>query len=353
MIEFNDTIDYKEFWFDGEKYVELQKNQILDRMVNTAWRLYLEIWWNILKDTGAQRILPWYSIDSMKKIFSSNELKDKIEILYCINSEDIIQNKKVEWSNLELWEYIEHKLMVIERTFWVKPVIVITNIDVWNMFDLILNFERKFQKKQYRVFERYKISWYPYNLKSMLSEDWFGADDHIPLFKNLVLVTWFWSNNGKFSTCLWQIYLDNEIWIRAGYAKFQTLPVWNFPINHPINIVCQCYCLDSDYELILDTLHKKTYNQDAISINKDLESFEILQWFAKQAVNHKNYIIKYNSAIDACINCTWMCISNEDIVVKSCLQEIQTIKDLYQKMWKTDLVDKCNELYDLAKQRKK
>lgn len=341
-----DIIDFKEFGFDWKKYIELQKNQILDRMVNTAWRLYLEIWWKFLKDSHAQRTLPGYPVDAMKTIFS--DLKDKIDIIFCVNADDIITNKTMsDWITL-FNDYVEHRLLVIERSLWTKPVIVITNIDVTNMFDLVLTFERKLQKKQYRVFEKYKISGYPYNLKSMLSEDGFGSDDHIPLNKNLVLVTGATKNSGKFSTCLGQIYLDNEIWIRAWYAKFQTFPVRNLGLNHPINLAYQAANLDNDYENIIDESHKKEYNQDAVTINKDTESFDILQNFAKATVNHKNYMIKYNSSIDASINCTWMCITDENIVCKACIQEIQRRQKDYQDNWKEDLAKKCGELLELA-----
>jgi uncharacterized protein (UPF0371 family) len=131
-------------------------------------------------------LIPGFPVDANKIIFQ--DLKDKIEILFCINADDILKDTEFTMQDVPFAEYLETRLMVIERNFGVKPVIVINNIDIANMFDLVLNFERRFQKKQYRVFERYKILGYPYNIKSMLSENGFEEDDHIPLFKNLVLV---------------------------------------------------------------------------------------------------------------------------------------------------------------------
>lgn len=344
-------IDFKEFGFDGKKYIELQKSQILDRMVNTNWRLYLEIGWKFLKDSHAQRTLPGYPVDAMKTIFA--DLKDKSDILFCVNADDIIADTKMTIENIPFADFVEHRLLVIERSVWIKPVIVITNIDVTNMFDLVLTFERRFQKKQYRVFEKYKISGYPYNLRSMLSEDGFGWDDHIPLTKNLILVTGVTKNCGKFATCLGQIYLDNELGIRAWYAKFQTFPVWNLDINHPVNLTYQAANLDTEYENIIDENHEKAYWQKAVAINKDIESFDILQNFAKATVNHKNYMIKYSSSIDVSINCTWMCITDDAIICKACVDEIQRRKENYQSEWKNDLAEKCQKLYDLALERKK
>jgi uncharacterized protein (UPF0371 family) len=273
--------------------------------------------------------------------------------LVCINSEDIINNTKIWWDNLSLWDYVDHRLLVLERNFGIKPVLVITNIDVWNMFDLVLNFERRFQKKQYRVFEKYKISWYPYNLKSMLSEDGFGADDHIPLSRNLVLVAGIWDDSGRFATCLWQIYLDNEMWIRAWYTKFQTFPVWNLPLNHPVNLAYESINLKTWNTNIVDENHRKSYNQEAITTKFDSELFDILQNFAKETVNHKNYMIKYNSAIDMSINCTWMCISDENVLCDACIKVIWDIQKEYEATWEETLSNKCRELYDLALQWKK
>lgn len=337
-------------WFDWSKYIELQANQIQDRLVNTAWRLYLQVE-NLVKDDYTPKILPWYFEDSLKQIFS--KFKDKLEMVVCINADDIIKDTRIWEDNLPLWDFLEHRLLVLERNYWTKPAIVITNIDIWNMFDLVLTFERRFQKKQYRVFEKYKISWYPYNLHAMLSEEWFWSDDHIPFTKNLILVTGIWKSSGKFSTCLWQIYMDNGIWVRAWYAKFQTFPIRNLSINHPINLAYQSINIGLDSQNIIDECHKKSYNQDAVTLKKDLESFKVLQDFAKSTVNHKNYMIKYNSSIDMAINCTWMCIADEDLIIKSCLNVISQQKEMYQSKWDEDLVQKISEIYDLAIQWKK
>jgi len=148
-------------------------------------------------------------VDSKKKIFS--DLKDKADIIFCVNAEDIISNRQLSNEDISYSDYVDRMLMVIEKNIGIKPIVVINKIDIGNMFDLILNFERKFQKKNYRVFERYKIPGYPHNIENVLSEVGFGGDDHIPLTKNLVLVTGAASSSGKMSTCLGQIYLDNEI----------------------------------------------------------------------------------------------------------------------------------------------
>ena len=347
MINTTDVISYKETGFDGEKYIEMQKNQIIDRISNFSGRLYLEIWWKFMRDPHAARVLPWFLVDSKKTIFS--ELKDKADILFCVNADDIISNRQLTNENVDYVDYVDRMLMVIERSIGIKPIIVINKIDVWSMFDLVLDFERKFQKQNYRVFERYKIAGYPHDVDSILSDNWFGGDDHIPLTKNLVLVTWAASSSGKMSTCLWQIYLDSEINIKSGYAKYETFPIWNLPLNHPVNLAYEAATVDIwDYNVI-DKYHQEAYGQESVNYNRDLEWFEVVMWIAKNIVNHKNYMVKYKSPTDMWISTAWYCITDDDILCEASLQEIKRRKDWYQEIldrwdWDQERITRCDEL---------
>ena len=353
MINTTDIISYRDKWFDGEKYIQMQKDQIIDRISNFSGRLYLEIGWKFMRDPHAARVLPWFLVDSKKRIFS--DLKDKAEILFCVNADDIVSNRQLSNENIDYSDYVERMLMVIERNIWIQPIVVINKIDVTSMFDLVLNFERKFQKKWYRVFERYKISGYPHNVDTILSDNGFWADDHIPLTKNLILVTWAASNSGKLSTALWQIYLDEQIDIKSGYAKYETFPVWNLPLNHPVNLAYEAATADIwDYNMI-DTYHKEAYGQETINYNRDVEAFEVVMWIAKKIVNHKNYMVKYKSPTDMWINTAWFCITNDDVLCDASLDEIERRKWRYQEMvdreeWKQERVDKCDELLLKAKE---
>lgn len=271
---------FLENWkFDADSYVKEKKEAILARLENFG-RLYLEIEGEIVKNVEASELIPDFPVDANKMIFQ--EIKDKIEILFCINADDILKDSNFVMQDVPFADYLETRLMVIERTFGVKPVLVINNIDIANMFDLVLNFERRFQKKQYRVFERYKILWYPYNMNSMLSENGFNEDDHIPLFKNLVLVIGPNANSGKFSTCLGQMYLDSTIWIKSWYAKFAVLPVANLPLDHSINAAYQEKIKDSGRELQLDENYKQKTWKDFVITNKDQECLEILKSLEKE-----------------------------------------------------------------------
>lgn len=353
MINSTDIINYKKHGFDGEKYIRLQKDQILDRIAHfSGGRLYLEIGGKFMYDTHAARVLPGFDPESKKNIFSS--LKGQAEILFCVNASDILSNRQLSNQNIDYKDYVYQLIRNIETNIWIKPYIVINNIDVLNMFDVILDFEKDFQRKQYKVLERYKIIWYPHNIDMILSEDGFGNDDHIPLTKNLILVTGAASSSGKMSTCLGQIYLDHQIDIKSGYAKYETFPIWNMALEHPVNLAYEAATVDiGDYNM-MDGYHKKAYGQDAVNYNRDVEAFEIVMSIAKKIVNHKNYMVKYQSPTDMGINCAGMAISNDEIVSIASLAEIQRRKIWYQEQidrWegKKEWVVMCDELYAKSK----
>lgn len=318
-----ELIAHKNFGFDSEKYISMQKNQILDRMSQFSGKLYLEVYGKLFKDFFASRILPGYLFDTKKIIFS--DLKDKLDVLYCVDSKDIILNKKME-DDLDFSDYVASELLVIERTIWIKPVLVINNIDVANMFDLVLDFERKFQKKQYRVFERYKINWYPYNLDEIIWENGFAGDDHIPLFKNLILVTWATRDSWQTATSLGQIYLDNELWIKSGYASYQIFPFWNKPLDNSVNIAYDKFIEKFWDSLVIDEKHLKEYKQEVVVTKKDSDFFDTFMNIVKNIVNHKNYMIKYKSTKDISINTTSFCITDEEIINDSAKKELERLE---------------------------
>lgn len=347
-INSTDIINYKKHGFDGAKYIRLQKDQILDRIANfSGGRLYLEIGGKFMYDAHASRVLPWFDPESKKNIFSS--LKGQAEILFCVNATDILSNRQLSNQNVDYKEYVYQMIRSIEKNIWIKPHIVINNIDILNMFDVILEFEKDFQRKQYRVRERYKINGYPHNTDMILSEDGFGNDDHIPLTKNLILVTGAASSSGKMSTCLGQIYLDHQIDIKSGYAKYETFPIWNVALEHPVNLAYEAATIDIWDHNIMDPYHKKAYGQDSVNYNRDVEAFEIVMSIARKIVNHKNYMVKYQSPTDMGISCAGMAITNDEIVSVASLEEIKRRKGRYQeqiKRWdgETKRLEACDKL---------
>ncbi len=352
-INSTDIINYKKDWFDGDKYIRLQKEKILDRIANFGGgRLYLEIGGKFMYDAHAARVLPGFDPESKKKIFES--LKNQSEILFCVNANDILSNRQLSNQKIDYKDYVYQMVRIIEKNIWLKPHIVINNIDVGNMFDVILEFEKDFQRKQYRVRERYKINWYPHNTDTILSEDGFGNDDHIPLTKNLILVTGAASSSGKMSTCLGQIYNDHQIDIKSGYAKYETFPVWNLSINHPVNLAYEAATVDIGDGNIMDSYHKKAYDIDAVNYNRDMEAFDVVMGIAKKIVTHKNYMVKYQSPTDMGISCAGFAITNDEICSVASLGEILRRKERYRQQaergeGKEERMTKCDELYEKAK----
>lgn len=348
MINSTDIIHYKKKGFDGEQYIKVQKDHILKRIEKAgAGRLYLEIGGKFLYDTHAARVLPGFIPDSKKRIFSA--LKDKIEILFCVNADDIVSNRQLSNEDIVYHDYVQTLIKRIEVEIGVKPHIVINNIDIQNNFDLIMDFEKDFQRKNYKVWERYKISGYPHSTRSILSENGFGNDDHIPLQKNLILVTGAASNSGKMSTCLGQIYNDHQIGIESGYAKYETFPIWNIALEHPINLAYEAATVDiGDYNM-LDPYHQKAYGIESVNYNRDVEGFEIIMGIVKKMIKPENIMASYLSPTDMGISCAGLCITDDEVVSVASLEEIQRRKARTQEVsdrgdGDSERISKCEDL---------
>lgn len=331
MLNSTDVISYKKKGYDSAKYIKLQQEKILERISKFSnGRLYLEIGGKFMYDQHAARVLPWFDPESKKQIFMW--LKNQAEILFCVNADDIIENRQLSNENIPYKEYVNKMLRSIESSLWLRPHIVINKIDTMSMYDMILDFEKEFQRKNYRVWERYKIMWYPHNMKSVLSENGFGNDDHIPLTKNLILVTWAASNSGKMSTCLGQIYNDHELDIESGYAKYETFPIRNIPLEHPINLAYEAATADiGDYNM-LDPYYQKAYGKESVNYNRDVEAFEIVTSIASKIVNKSSFMNTYKSPTDMWISTASFAITNDEICCIASLQEIKRRKIRYQQV---------------------
>ncbi len=346
----SDDIVFTNLGFDADKYARLQSEQILDRIAKFTGKLYLEVGGKFIRDGHASRVLPWFDPHAKKNIFL--KLKDKIEILFCVNAQSVIANKKLPYEKYSYLDTVAENLVLIEKLFGMKPIIVINKIDVNTHFDLILNFEKNYQKRGYKVMERYFIAGYPHNLDYVLSDDWFWQDDHIPVTKNLVLVTGPEADSGKLSTCIGQIYLDSTIGLQSGYAKYETFPIWNLDKSHPVNLAYEAATADiGDYNCV-DKLHEEAYKQKAINYNRDIDAFLLLKDVAKKVLTHKNYINNYKSPTDMGINTAGFCITDDEVVCKASLDEIQRREKWYvdaKNQWieyvDRDPVEKCQELY--------
>lgn len=326
----NETVPYSIPGFDNQMYKLKQSSEIksrLDKFPNG--HLYLEIGGKFLFDAHASRVLPGF--DPEVKIKILKELGITFDILFCINAVDIEKNRQLKNTSQN---YIDASLEIaknIERTFNIRPKIVINNI-----LDLkepkLVSARKTLISSGYDIYNRFFINKYPSDKELILSSDGYGKDDDIPLKNHLVLVTGSASNSGKMSTCLGMIYKDNNKGLDSGYAKYETFPIWNLPLKHPVNLAYEAATADIGDHNVIDIYHLEAYGRDAINYNRDVNAFRILKSIAQDFVKDSNYIRQYKSPTDMGINMTGFAITNDYIVSVAGYKEIQRRKEWYKEM---------------------
>ena len=223
-------------WFNVSEYQNQVIKEIEDKLINVN-KLYLEVVGNCIDQSAFSRVINGFPADLWKRVFS--HFKYEMEIFFCVRAEDILDEDKERPGGREFKDFLMIYLKKIENQYGTKPHVVINGIDVENMYDLIFGFETYFQKQGYRVWEKYKIRAYETAMSRLLSEDWFGNDDHIPTSKKLILICGLTPESGKLTTAVAQIYRDKEIWIKANYAKLDPIPDYNLDKSAPSNIAAQ------------------------------------------------------------------------------------------------------------------
>lgn len=299
-------------FFDKNKYVELVLSKIRERAEKTKGKLYIDINGKLLKDDFAERIFPWYESDLKKKIIIA--LRHEVEILVCVNASVIIENTPMTKKWTPGVQHIDFTLKRIETVTGIKPNLVITNINPEDMYDVIYNFEKTFQKKWCKVWENYLKRWFPFNKSYLLSENGFWNDDHIPIMKKIALITWIWEESWKFATAVWQIYQDHWIGLESSYCMFQTLPLSEVDSENPIN---QAWAKRRDNEsLALDDFWETIEE----SSQDNLNTLNDLLW---DVIEKDNLIKSYEKTSDMIICPTFECIKNMEEVEKLAKKEME------------------------------
>lgn len=258
-------------WFNVSEYQNQVIKEIDDKLANVN-KLYLEVVGNCIDQSAFWRIINGFPADLWKRTFS--HFKYDMEIFFCVRAEDILDEDKERPGGKEFKDFLMIYLKKIENQYGTKPHVVINGIDVENMYDLIFSFETYFQKQWYRVWEKYKVRAYETAMSRLLSEDWFGNDDHIPTSKKLILVCGLTPESGKLTTAAAQIYQDKEIWINSDYAKLDPVPDYNLDKNSPRNIAAQTLDICALHEYGLDDIIS---NRNVIE--KSEEKFSFLKKF--------------------------------------------------------------------------
>lgn len=223
-------------WFNVSEY-QAQVTKEIENKLSNVNKLYLEVVGNCIDQSAFSRVVNGFPADLWKRVFS--HFKYDMEIFFCVRAEDILNEYKERPGGKEFKDFLVIYLKKIENQYGTKPHVVINGIDVENMYDLIFSFETFFQKQGYRVWEKYKVRAYETPMSRLLSEDWFGNDDHIPTSKKLILVCGLTPESGKLTTAAAQIYQDREIWIESNYAKLDPIPDYNEDKKSARNIAAQ------------------------------------------------------------------------------------------------------------------
>lgn len=298
--------------FDNEKYVKIQSEKIKERF-KLFDKLYLEVGGKLFDDSHAARILPGFKNDV--KISMFKELKKDLEIIFCINAVDIEKNKTRGEYGIT---YDQELLKIINKSkqlgFSVNSVV----ITLYNNQASVDKFIKQLNRNGIKTYIHTFTKGYPTDVDTIVSEEGYGANPYIETTKPLILVNAPGPNSGKLATCLSQIYHENKRGVNAGYAKFETFPVWNLPLKHPVNLAYEAATADIKDVNMIDPFHLEKYKKTAVNYNRDIETFPILKNILSK-VSKKEL---YNSPTDMGVNMVGFCITNNEVVEEASKKEI-------------------------------
>ncbi len=298
--------------FDNKKYVKIQSKKIRDRF-KLFDKLYLEIGGKLFDDSHAARVLPGFKNDA--KISMFKELKNDLEIIFCINAGDIEKNKTRGEYGIT---YDTEVLKLIQNSkkmgFSVNSVVITLYKNQVSVDKFIKRLERNGIKTYIHTFTK----GYPTDVETIVSEEGYGANPYIETTKPLILVNAPGPGSGKLATCLSQIYHENKMGVNAGYAKFETFPVWNLGLKHPVNLAYEAATADLKDVNMIDPFHLEAYGETAVNYNRDVEMYPVL----KSILNKVSGKDIYKSPTDMGVNMLGFCIKDNDIVEEASKKEI-------------------------------
>ncbi len=290
--------------FDNDKYISIQSEHIKERIAKFKGKLYLELGGKLFDDYHASRVLPGFQPDSKLRMFS--KISDQIEIVIVISAEDIVKNKvRADLGITYDEDVLRLRDEFIGRGFTVGSV-VITHYNGQHSAD---DFRKRLERMGIKSYVHYLIDGYPHNVSLIASEDGFGKNDYVETERPLVIVTAPGPGSGKMAVCLSQLYNEHRRGIEAGYAKFETFPVWSLPLKHPVNIAYEAATADLNDVNMIDPFHLEAYNKIAINYNRDIEIFPVLNALFEGIYGNN----PYKSPTDMGVNMVGFCISDDDV----------------------------------------
>ena len=301
------------YGFDNEKYLKIQSEHIKNRIAQFGDKLYMEFGGKLFDDYHASRVLPGFEPDSKLKMLT--QLKDDLEIIIVISAIDIEKNKVR--SDLGITydvDVLRLRDEFLARGFSVNSVVV-THFNGQSSADA---YRKRLENMGIKVYYHHTIEGYPNNVALIDSDEGFGKNDYVETTKPLVVVTAPGPGSGKMAVCLSQLYQENKRGIKAGYAKFETFPIWNLPLNHPVNLAYEAATADLEDVNMIDPFHLEAYGQMAVNYNRDVEIFPVMNALFDDIYGDT----PYKSPTDMGVNMIGYCISDDEVCREASLQEI-------------------------------
>lgn len=323
--------------FDHEKYVKIQSQHIRDRIAQFGDKLYLEFGGKLFDDYHASRVLPGFMPDAKLKMLM--ELSDMAEIVLVISATDIEKNKVRGDLGITYDVDVLRLIGEFERRGLLVSSVVITHFSGQAG---AVQFKNRLEKKNICVYMHYMIEGYPSNVGLIVSEEGFGQNDYIETTRPLVVVTAPGPGSGKMATCLSQLYHDSLRGIKAGYAKFETFPIWNLPLKHPVNLAYEAATADLNDINMIDPFHLEAYGETTVNYNRDIEIFPVLSAIFEGIYGE----CVYKSPTDMGVNMVGNCIVDDEVCRQaSCMEIIRRYYTAAGKVVREEASE--NEIYKI------
>ena len=299
--------------FDNEKYLKMQSEHIMERITKFDNKLYLEFGGKLFDDYHAARVLPGFEADSKLQLLL--ELSEQAEIVMVVNVEDIIKNKIREDLGITYDDDVVRLIDAFRRKGLYVGSVVLT---MYKQHHALTHFQKRLESLGVKVYHHFAISGYPTNVSQIVCDDGFGRNDYIETSRPLVVVTAPGPGSGKMATCLSQLYHEHKRGVRAGYAKFETFPIWNLPLDHTVNLAYEAATADLNDINMIDPYHMKAYGITTVNYNRDVEIFPVLN-----AIFMKIYgKSPYASPTDMGVNMVGNSIVDDEVCREASRQEI-------------------------------
>jgi uncharacterized protein (UPF0371 family) len=332
----------KKIGFDNEKYLVEQSRAILEMVGRFDHKLYLEFGGKLCFDYHAGRVLPGY--DPRVKLRLLKMLREKVEVIFCVYSKDIEIGRLR--GDFGMTYDIATLYMIDELKDWGLDVLSVVLTRFGGEVQSV-RFKKKLERKGIKTYTHGEIAGYPVDVERIVSEEGYGQSQYIKTKKPIVVVTGPGPGSGKLATCLSQMYHDHKKGVNSGFAKFETFPVWNLPLKHPLNVAYESATCDlKDFNLV-DPFHLETYEEEAINYNRDIEAFPILKKILERIVGAGKTKVIYNSPTDMGVNRVGFGIVNDKVVQEAAKQEV--VRRYFRYYWEFMLGVQKKETVDRAK----